>query len=370
MVYSCVATCLMGIESMVKNELKLLGASEIKAENARVFFTADANILARSLLCCRFAERILLHVGTFKAHNFEELFQGVKSLDWENYIGKFDAFPIKGNTVASKLESVKSCRSIIKKAVAKRLGEKYGVSWFEQTGNMKLIKFTLIKDQISLMIDLCGEALHKRKYRENFTKAPIKETLAAAMIDFIRVYDDSVLIDPFCGSGTIVIEGAMKALNIAPGLNRNFTVQSWDEISVKIWKEEKERAISLQKNNKSFKAFAYDIDDYSLKLAQENAKRAGVDKYIEFINRDIRNFSCKHNKTVVVTNPPYGQRLIDKNEARNLYKIMGEVFRHDAIERMCIISPDDAFENIFGQKAKKTRKLYNGMIRCNAYAYF
>ncbi len=370
MTYNCVATCLMGIESMVKNELKFLGALDVKAENARVLFKADEKILVRSLLCCRFAERILLLIGTFKASKFEDLFEATKSLPWENYITKSDAFPIRGNSLNSKLESIKSCQSIIKKAVAERLGEKYNISWFEQNGNKKLIKFVIIKDQVSLMIDLCGEALHKRKYRENFTKAPIKETLAAALVDFIRVYDDSTFIDPFCGSGTIVIEAALKALNIAPGLNRNFALQGWNEIPKDLWQEEKERAVSSQKDGVNFKAYAYDIDEYSLELAKENAKKAGVDEYISFEKRDIRDFSCDANKPVIVTNPPYGERLSDKENARKLYEIMGNNFRKNNISRVCVISPEDDFEDIYGQKAIKKRKLYNGMLRCNAYAYF
>ncbi len=367
--YDFVATSLMGIEGMVKNELKFFGAQEVRADNAKVFFKADYKTMIRCLLWSRFSERILLHIGSSEVHTFVELFDFVKSLPWENYIGKMDAFPIKGNLLKSELRSMVSCRSIIKKAVAARLNEKYNISWFEQTGDLKLIRFNILKNKIILMIDICGEGLHKRKYRENFTKAPIKETLASALIDFIRVYDDSVLIDPFCGSGTILIEGAMKALNIAPGLNRNFVCETWKDSVFSPWKEERERAISLRKSDKSFKAFGFDIDEYSLRLASENAKRANVGDYIFFKKRNISDFSNYHDNALIVTNPPYGQRLGDKDYTNKLYTAMAERFRKSNLKKVCVITSEENFEEIYGERATKKRKLYNGMKKCYAYAY-
>lgn len=370
MVLNCVATCLMGMERMVKNELKIIGARDIKAENARVFFSADEQIFIRSLINSRYANRILIFLKSFKATTFDELFEGVKAIDWAKYIDKLDSFPIKGHCTNSKLQSVISCRSIIKKAICKRLNLKYNIAWFKQTGPMKLIRFVMLNDTISLMIDACGDGLYKRNYRRNFTIAPIKETLAAGLIDFIRVYDDNTLVDPFCGSGTILIEGAMKALNIAPGLNRMFLSQTWNLFKNNLWLEEKALAKSKIKHNKTFKAYGYDIDQASLSIAKQNAKKAGLENYINFEKRDIKDFTNKYNNTVLVTNPPYGERLNDKTYANKLYKTMGERFSKSNIKRICVINPEENFEKIYGRVADKRRKLYNGDIKCNAYAYY
>lgn len=370
MVLNCVATCLIGMESMVKNELKKIGAINTKAENARVFFSADEQIFVRALINSRYAERILIHLGTFSATSFEELFTGVKNISWENYINEFDSFPIKGNCVNSKLSSLVSCRSIIKKAVCERLKLKYKISWFKQTGPMKLIRFILLKDKITLMLDACGEGLHKRNYKRNFTKAPIKETLAAGLNDFIRIYDDNTLVDPFCGSGTILIEGAMKALNIAPGVNRNFSCEKWNMFEEKLWEDEKQLAKSKVKTNVNFKAYGYDIDEASLDLAKQNAKRAGVSEYIKFKKQDIKDFNISEENAVVVTNPPYGIRLSDKTYANKIYKTMGKVLYKNNLKKVCVISPEENFEKIYGKAATKRRKLYNGTIKCNAYAFY
>lgn len=367
---NCVATCLMGMESMVKNELNIIGASDVRAENARVYFTADEHIFVRALLNSRYAQRILIYIKSFKAETFDDLYEGVKSVDWEDYINKDDSFPIRGHCNNSKLQSVVSCRSIIKKAVCEKLNLKYNISWFKQTGPMKLIRFMMLNDTVSLMIDACGDGLYKRNYRRNYVSAPIKETLAAGLNDLVRVYEDNTLIDPFCGSGTVLIEGAMKALNIAPGLNRMFLSQTWGLFDRKLWKDEAELAKTKENPGTDFKAYGYDVDELSLNVAKKNIRKAGLEKYIKLEKRSIENFKNEDENAVVVTNPPYGYRLNDRTYASKLYRVMGETFRKNKVKRVCVITPEENFEKIYGKTADKRRKLYNGNIKCTAYAYY
>lgn len=365
-----VIPCLLGLEKLIADEMKALGAEDVVSENGRVLFSGDESILARANICSRYAERIQILVGSFDAMTFEELFQGTKSLPWEDWIPETDAFPVKGYSLNSALFSVSDCQSIIKKAIVERLKTKYHTSWFEETGPLHQIQFSIMKNHVSLLIDTSGMGLHKRGYRLEAGGAPIKETLAASLCCLARVRDYHTLYDPMCGSGTILIEGAMLANNIAPGVNRHFTAERWDMIPEKIWLDERDRARSLVLKDSRLVAYGSDIDEASLEIAKANAKRAGVEKYITFEKADIRNFEPKSEKGTLICNPPYGERLLDLKEAEEIYKIMGKKFVSRHGWAYYVISPSEDFEVFFGKKADKRRKLYNGMIKCQVYMYY
>ncbi len=364
------APCLMGLEGICADELKRLDIENVKAENGRVLFEGDFDTLARANICSRYSERIQLLLGEFHVYSFEDLFRGVSKIPWEDLIGRLDAFPVKGHSVSSKLSSVPDCQKIIKKSVAKRLGAKYGTSWLEETGSLHQIQFLIIKDRCSILMDTTGAGLHKRGYRAISAAAPIKETLAAAMADLSRVRPFSTVIDPFCGSGTILIESALKALNIAPGINRHFAAERWSTVPSVVWTQERERARELERHDAEFQAFGSDIDDEAVALSKANAEKAGVGDRIHIEKRDIRDFAPEHERAAVICNPPYGERLLDMEQARELYRIMGERFIQRPGWSYSIISPDDSFEDVFGRPADKRRKLYNGMIKCQLYMYF
>lgn len=365
-----VIPCLLGVEKLIADEMKMLGAENVAAENGRVLFSGDEYILARANICSRYAERIQVLVGSFEAISFEELFQGTKALPWEEWIGEYDSFPVKGYSLNSKLFSVSDCQSIIKKAVVERLKAKYNTSWFEETGSTYQIQFSIMKDKVSLLIDTSGYGLHKRGYRLEAGGAPIKETMAAALCNLARLREYHTLYDPMCGSGTILIEGAMMANNIAPGVNRHFTAERWKNIPEKVWKEERERARSLELSECRFAAYGSDIDAKALEIAKANAQRAGVDKFISFEKRDVRDFDFQSEKGTVICNPPYGERLLDLKEAEKIYQIMGKRFIPKKGWAYYVISPSEDFEVFFGRKADKRRKLYNGMIKCQLFMYF
>ena len=365
-----VAPCLFGTESILADELRRMGIEKVAAENGRVLFEGDYNVLARANINSRFAERILINVGQFTAVTFSELFEAVKALDWENYIGVKDAFPVNGWSINSKLHSIPDCQSIIKKAIVERLKKVYRISWFEETGPEYKIRFSIHKDSVTLMIDCSGEGLHKRGYRRNSNSAPIKETLAASMCDLARIYPDTKIFDPFCGSGTILIEAAMMAKKVAPGLNRYFAAERFGFIPAAVWREERMRAQDLILRNIDFEALGFDIDNAALELTCANAEKAGVGKYIKVKKADISEFEMPKERSLVVTNPPYGERLLDISESERLYRIMGERFSTGDGRKAFIISPHDEFEKHFGRTADKRRKLYNGMIKCQVYMYF
>lgn len=364
------ATCLLGLEGLVSNELRHHDIDNIRAENGRVLFDGDFSACARANICSRYAERIHILVAEFEATDFESLFSGVNKIDWSLYIDVFDAFPVKGSYINSKLSSIPACQKIIKKAIVENLKKKYNTDWFEETGVLHQIQFLIIKDKVSIMIDTSGAGLHKRGYRENANLAPIRETLAAAMVDLARVRRNHVVCDPMCGSGTVVIESALKALNIMPGVNRSFIAESWKQSNPKIWEAERERARSMENLDCTFRAYAYDIDAEALSIAKENAEKAGVADRITFELRDVADFESDEEYLTVITNPPYGERLLDVNEAERLYKIMGKRFPKKEHYTYTIISPDEDFEKCFGRVADKRRKLYNGMLKCNVYMYF
>ncbi len=364
------APCLMGVEGLAAEELREMGCENVRAENGRVLFEGGEALLARANLSSRYAERILILLGEFEARSFEELFQGVSALPWEDYLGREDRFPVTGSSLSSQLHSVPDCQSIVKKAVVERLKKKYGVSWFEETGPLHRIRFRILKDRVSVMLDTSGEGLHKRGYRAESVAAPMKETLAAALVKLARVRPDGTFFDPFCGSGTLLVEAALLATNTAPGLGRRFQAEDWRETSQRLWREERERAASLARGDASFQAVGYDIDPAAVELARENAKKAGVGGRVRICVRDIREFREDGRYGCVVCNPPYGERLMDQQAARELSAVLGQVFLRKPGWSYGIITPLEEFEQLFGRRADKRRKLYNGMIKCQFYQYF
>lgn len=365
-----VIPCLLGMESLIAAELRDFGADDVAAENGRVLFSGDENMLARVNICSRFAERVQILVGTFEARSFEELFQGTRSLEWEKWIGLTDAFPVKGYSINSALFSTRDCQAIIKKAVVERLKSKYHIEWFEESGPVHQIQFSIMKDKVSLLIDTSGYGLHKRGYRLDANEAPIKETLAAALCSLSHLRPYHKFYDPMCGSGTILIEGALMAANIAPGVNRSFSAERFGVIPRNVWEEERERARSLVRECPDFEAFGSDIDPKSAEIAAINAERAGVGSMIRFSTADVADFKPQTERGTLICNPPYGERLLDMSECEKIYRAMGKVFERRHGWSYSIISPDEEFETAFGRKADKRRKLYNGMIKCQLFMYF
>ena len=364
------APCIFGLEGICANELRFLGIEDVKAENGRVVFSGDYSTLARANINSRYAERIQILLAEFEAHSFDELFENVKSVEWEKFIRISDAFPVKGRCLNSKLMSIPDCQKIIKKAVVSRLSERYMLSWFEETGPVHQIQFLILNDKVSVMLDTSGAGLHKRGYRAESNEAPIKETLAAAMAELARVRPNHFVTDPMCGSGTILIESAMKALNIAPGLNRYFACEKWSCVPKDVFESERELARSKIRHDCTFRAEGFDIDELALETAKKNAEIAGVADRITFRKRDIKDFEFSDGFQTIITNPPYGERLLDIKSAEELYKVMGEKFQKTQGKSYTIITPDDDFEKIFGRKADKRRKMYNGTLKCQVYMFY
>ena len=353
----------------MKYEIQKIGGTDLRVSDGKISFTGDENIVARANLCLSTAERVLIELIEFKATSFEELFQGVKAIELERYIDKDDAFPVKGNSLDSALHSIPDCQSIIKKAAVERLKSKYGINWFEESGAVVQIKFNIRKDVVSIYLDTSGVGLHKRGYRRNSNAAPIKETLAAGIIDLARVRPDSIVCDPFCGSGTLLIESALKALKIAPGLNRRFAAEKWSCFDDRIWREERTRAIDNVDKSAEFHGIGFDIDDDAVALTLDNAHKAGIKSRLKIEQADITKF-VQPEDSIVICNPPYGERLLELREAEDIYRKMGRVLGKGGSRQSYIISPHEEFEKFFGSQARKRRKLYNGMIKCQLYMYF
>ncbi len=361
--------CHFGLESVLKFEIRRIGGENITVTDGRVSFEGGFDILARANLCLATAERVQIKLAEFYADTFDALFDGVKSISLENLIGKNDAFPVKGHSLSSKLSSVPACQSVIKKAAVDRLSSVYHVGYFEETGAVHQLQFNILKDNVTVYLDTSGAGLHKRGYRKNSNAAPIKETLAAGIIDIAKVGKDTVFCDPFCGSGTFLIEAAYKALNIAPGLKRTFSAEKWDCIPEKVWRDERSRAMDAIIRDSDFFAFGYDIDPECVRLSADNCVKAGIKKRIRVEKADIKDYENKAGE-ITVCNPPYGERLLEIKEAEKLYTEMGKVFFADRDHPCAVISPHEDFERFFGKRADKRRKLYNGMIKCSLYSYF
>ncbi len=362
--------CLFGLESVLSGEIKRMGGQDVEVTDGRVCFKGTPRMIARANVLLRTAERVLIVVGGFHAESFQELFEGVYQLPWEHFIGRKDAFPVKGWALNSKLHSVPDCQSIIKKAIAKRLGEHYSVSWLEESGPVHQVQFSILRNAASIMLDTSGSGLHKRGYRPEANAAPIKETLAAGIADLARVRENTLLLDPFCGSGTLLIEGATKALRIAPGLRRHFSAEHWGLIPAQDWQEERRESFEQVRRSAAFRAVGSDIDPAAVALTLANAQRAGIRQKVSCRAEDICNFTPPQHPFVLLTNPPYGERMLTLQQAEALYRTMGQVFAPGEGRSYYIISPHEQFEHLFGRPASRRRKLYNGNIKCILYMFF
>ena len=363
------APCLFGLEGPLGNELRHMDMQSVSPENGRVYFTGDEAALCRANLRSRFAERILLVMGRFEAKTFDAFFEGTRALPWENFIPVDAAFPVKGWSLESGLHSVPDCQKIVKKAVVERLRSVYGVSWFSEEGVSCPIQFSLMHDQAVLYLDTSGVGLHKRGYRPAQVAAPLRETLAAAAVDIARYRGRGDFCDPFCGSGTIAIEAALAAKNRAPGLRREFLAETWAWLPASLWRQER-RAAESREYHGDYRIFASDIDPKAVAKARENARRAGVEDVISFSVADARQFRQKTEEGVIVTNPPYGERLLEKQEAAELMRAFGRALRESPGWKAYVLSSLENFENCWGKKADKRRRLYNGMIPCQLFMYY
>lgn len=360
-----IATAAFGLEGVVARELKDLGYESQEVENGRVLFAADLAAIPRLNLWLRTADRLQLLVGEFTAGSFDELFEKTKALDWENWIPLDGEFPVTGKSVKSKLYSVSDCQAIVKKAVVERLKQKHRVQWFQETGPRYPIQVSLLKDRAALTIDTSGPGLHKRGYRSRGGPAPLKETLAAALVLLSHWRPQRLLLDPFCGSGTILIEAAMIGDNIAPGLTRSFAAENWPQLSA-LWREARREASAAIEDN-PLKLQGSDIDDGAVALARANADNAGVGDKIHFQRRELAQVSSATKYGCLITNPPYGERL--EAATAQLYREMGRVFAPWDTWSIYVLTNQRDFEKHFGREAAKKRKLYNGRIECNYYQY-
>ena len=367
--FTLVAPCFFGTESTLSFEVRRLGAQNVQVTDGRVAFSGGAEMIAAANLNLRTAERVLLLLKTFPASTFDELFDGVNTIPWEELIPADAQFPVKGSSLSSQLSSVPACQSIVKKAVVKRLQAGHKTASLPETGALYKIRFAIRKNVVEVMLDTSGDGLHKRGYRRNATLAPIKETLAAAIADLGRVRRDSLVQDPFCGSGTLVIEAAQKALNIAPGLRRRFAAEQFDFVPAAVWREQRQKALDEAKPDAAFEGVGYDIDPAAVALANANARLAGVGERCRFEVADVKDFTAAQN-AIVLTNPPYGERLGDAAEAASLARTLGQVWQRHPGQGLYAITADAEFETHFGKKAARRRKIYNGMIPCQLYMYF
>ncbi len=363
--------CLFGLESVLSFEVRKIGGENITVTDGRVTFDGDLSMVAKANIWLRTAERVELVIGSFKAETFTELFDQTAELPWETFIGIDDRFPVKGSSINSKLFSMSDCQRIIKRAIVRRFEKVYHKELFAETGILYQVQYSIYKDVVTLMLDTTGPGLHKRGYRANSNEAPIKETIAAGIVDLARVRGDSIVYDPMCGSGTLVIEAALKALNIAPGIRRKFAAQNWTCFQNNIFNDVRRDAVNQVRRDAPFMAYASDLDPQAVQLTIENAAKAGVASRIRVHQADVADFQPNlEQKGIVLTNPPYGERMLAVSEAEELYRTMGQVFQENDLLSYYIISPHEEFEDVFGRKAVRRRKLYNGMIKCQLYMYF
>jgi putative N6-adenine-specific DNA methylase len=354
---------------MLGEEIDKLGYERISTINGRVTFLGDEQAIALSNVFLRYAERVLIKVGSFRAESFEELFEGTRALPWSNFIGKNDAFPVKGHSIKSGLHSIPDCQAIIKKAIVKSLSVPYGITVFPEDGIKYQVEFFILNDEATLMIDTSGEPLHKRGYRREANAAPIRETLAAAIAATSRPREDVLMWDPMCGSGTIAIEAAMLMRNVAPGMKRHFSAENYPFIKKELWQDARDEARESIVES-GFIAHASDIDEDTLEIAKGNAYRAGVLNSLRIFKQDARTIGAKGRRGTIVTNPPYGERLGTLSEVEELYRDIGRHFRALAPWQVYVITSHEGFERLYGKKADKVKKLYNGMIPCYLYQFF
>lgn len=365
-----IATTTFGLEAVAKRELEALGFKDLKVDNGKITFPSSKRGIAKSNIWLRTADRVLLKMGEFKALSFDELFEKTKALPWDEWLEEDANFVVEGKSIKSKLYSVPDCQRIVEKAVVEKLKTKYNVDWFEKTGAKYTIEVALLKDVATITIDTSGAGLHKRGYRERAGDAPIKETLAAAMVLLSFWNKDRVLYDPFCGSGTILIEAAMIGRNIAPGLDREFDAEAWHMVDEKYWKEEKRAAFKAIDNESKLELLGSDTDKRSILRARDNAASLGLEDDISFFMKDMRDVDLKDDYGVLITNPPYAERMGEKEEVQNLYVDLGKKFEEFKTWSIYVITSDEKFETLYGRKADRTRKLYSGRIKVDYYQYY
>ena len=360
---------LFGLEGLCADELRRLGLEGVRAENGRVRCKASPGDIPRVNLNLRTGERVLLVVGEYEARDFDALFEGARALPWEDFIPRDGAFPIKGHSLSSQLHAVPACQAVLKKAVAARLGEKYGLAQLPENGALYQLQFSIMKDHVTLMVDTTGPGLHKRGYRAVGVAAPLRETLAAAMVLLSRYRGKDPFCDPFCGSGTIPIEAALIAKNRAPGLSRSFSAQKWSWLPGKLWMDAADEAMDQEYHGK-YEIWGGDIDPAAVELARHNAHLAEVDDVVRFEVADAARFHWGGLRGRVVTNPPYGERLMERRSAEELYRAFGKAWNKlpDGWQ-LYLLSDHDQFERAFGRRADRKRKLYNGMLRCDLFMY-
>lgn len=367
-----IATTTFGIEAIVKREAQNLGFSNISVEDGIVNFTGELKDIPKANIWFRSADRILIVMSKFKATTFEELFQGVKSINWADFLPKDANFIVSGKSLKSTLSSVPACQKITEKAIVEKLKLTYkGVDYFSKSGNLYKIQVALLKDNVTITLDTSGIGLHKRGYRENQLSAPLKETLASALLDLSYYKKERFFIDPTCGSGTIPIEAAMIAKNIAPGLMRNFSSENWDFIDKSYWKEARKEAYSKIDVNCRPEIYASDIDEKAIQIAKGNAKIAGVDDCIRFEVKPLNKLDIKNIKYgICVCNPPYAERIGVLEEVEQLYKDMGKIFNSNKTFSTYILTSHESFEKLYGKKSDKKRKLFNGNVKVEYYQFF
>ena len=369
--FDLLVPCHFGLEAVLKREIYDLGYEITKVEDGRVTFEGDEEAICRANIFLRTAERVMIQVGRFKATTFEELFQGIKNLPWEEYIPEDGKFWVKkASSINSKLFSPSDIQSIAKKAMVERMKQKYHKEWFKEDGAAYPVRIFLLKDEVTVALDASGDSLHKRGYRTMTSKAPLTETLAASLIMLTPWRKDRILVDPFCGSGTFPIEAAMIAANIAPGMNRDFTAEEWTNmIDRKLWYECVKEAEDMIDTTVKVDIQGYDIDGDVIKAARENAKRAGVEHMIHFQQRAVADLSHPKKYGFIITNPPYGERLEDKADLPELYTQIGQAYQRLDSWSMFLITSYTDTEKYIGRKADKNRKIYNGMLKTYFYQF-
>jgi putative N6-adenine-specific DNA methylase len=366
-----IATATFGLETVVKWELEALGYDSLTVSGGRVSFPATLADIAKTNLWLRSADRVLLQMGSFTAVTFDDLFEQTKALPWEQIIPADGAFPVIGKSVKSQLSSVPTCQAIVKKAVAERLLQAHGVSNLPETAAQYTIQVALAKDTAVLTIDSSGSGLHKRGYRTEAGEAPLKETLAAGLVQLSYWQPDRLLIDPMCGAGTILIEAALIGRNIAPGLQRTFAAEQWPVIPSEVWQRERETAVSLQQPDRPLRLFGSDIDPEAIAMSQHNAERAGVADAIQFTQKDVKALWIDQQYGIVITNPPYGRRLADYQTMNDIYISLNKTFRKKKGWSVYVLTADKKFPNYFKRaRPSRVRKLYNGSIEVNYYQYY
>lgn len=365
-----IATATFGLESVVAEEVKELGYHDVTVENGKVNYRADLMAIPRSNLWLRTADRVRLKIGEFEAKTFDELFEKTKALPWSTWLPVDAEFPVEGKSVKSTLFSISDCQAIVKKAIVEHMKGKYKKEWFEENGPLFRIEVSLLKDIATLTIDTSGIALHKRGYRTLIGGAPIKETMAAALIRLSRWKPDTTLIDPFCGSGTIPIEAALIGQNIAPGMNREFASEQWPIIPKELWREARKETHDLARYDQPLDIIGTDIDEEVLKIARENAEEAMVGDNIHFQRLPVAELRTKKKYGKIICNPPYGERLGEQKEVERLYREMGKVFGTLDTWSFYVITSNENFEELFGKQASKKRKLYNGNLKVDYYQFF